>query len=356
MNLFFLSSFNIILSGSSDLVDFWSRTHLNESLIHQYYFFWTSSNFLGFFFWLHCFLFSVQWIPNWVVLLTILFVFYLSELVDFLQMSCSEAFLYASYVDVNILLSNNLNKYHPFLFFITSILLLLVPIYMFRIQHSKLISFCYNHTHSKLYPLFNHLRWLSSLTLFLGSWWALQEGTWGGWWNWDPSEVLGLVLLITPLVLQHSTQTISTLKNGLIKTAVLVLLFTLLYFFTQLNFDLVSHNFGNRFNFFFINTLFFIDSLLVISLISTIFILNFYWRKRYELQWAWSESVLKHLYLYQVMISLVYILPVVLSFSPLVTYFLWQTFQVSTTNLSWDPDFFVYIVILLFFFSFTTIK
>jgi cytochrome c biogenesis factor len=42
------------------------------------------------------------------------------------------------------------------------------------------------------------------ITLFMGSWWALQEGSWGGWWNWDPSEVFGLLFLLAYLYLIHN--------------------------------------------------------------------------------------------------------------------------------------------------------
>lgn len=37
-----------------------------------------------------------------------------------------------------------------------------------------------------------------SLTLALGGWWAFQEFTWGGWWNWDSVEtpVLGLLIYL----------------------------------------------------------------------------------------------------------------------------------------------------------------
>ena len=46
-----------------------------------------------------------------VLIVFSLFVVYLSELVDFIQLSCSEALYYVNYTDVNNLLSNNLNKY-----------------------------------------------------------------------------------------------------------------------------------------------------------------------------------------------------------------------------------------------------
>jgi hypothetical protein len=35
-----------------------------------------------------------------------------------------------------------------------------------------------------------------SISLILGGWWALQEFTWGGWWNWDSVEFPILITLI----------------------------------------------------------------------------------------------------------------------------------------------------------------
>lgn len=42
-------------------------------------------------------------------------------------------------------------------------------------------------------------------TLFLGGWWAFQEFTWGGWWNWDGVEVpLLLLSLYVTLIKFHN--------------------------------------------------------------------------------------------------------------------------------------------------------
>ena len=42
-----------------------------------------------------------------------------------------------------------------------------------------------------------------TITLYFGGWWALQEGSWGGWWNWDASEVLGLITLLYLILAVH---------------------------------------------------------------------------------------------------------------------------------------------------------
>jgi hypothetical protein len=47
----------------------------------------------------------------------------------------------------------------------------------------------------------NNLIFITILSLVLGGWWAFQEFTWGGWWNWDSVEspVLLLILLVVSM-------------------------------------------------------------------------------------------------------------------------------------------------------------
>lgn len=44
----------------------------------------------------------------------------------------------------------------------------------------------------------------SLIALVLGCWWAQQEVSWGGWWNWDPIEMIALLVLIISLVTNHT--------------------------------------------------------------------------------------------------------------------------------------------------------
>lgn len=44
----------------------------------------------------------------------------------------------------------------------------------------------------------------SLIALLLGCWWAQQEVSWGGWWNWDPIEMIALLALIISLVTNHT--------------------------------------------------------------------------------------------------------------------------------------------------------
>ena len=42
-----------------------------------------------------------------------------------------------------------------------------------------------------------------SIGIFLGSWWAYHELGWGGWWFWDPIEIIALLFWLTLLKQLH---------------------------------------------------------------------------------------------------------------------------------------------------------
>ena len=102
---------------------------------------------------------------------------------------------------VNVLLFNSLNSIHPFLTHIC-------------------ISFIYCLLFSSLYGLnnlylnlwfVNYYWYVIKCSYFcllfnisLSMWWAFQEGTWGGWWSWDISEIIIIFFLYIFLILLHS--------------------------------------------------------------------------------------------------------------------------------------------------------
>jgi cytochrome c biogenesis factor len=83
---------------------------------------------------------------------------------------------------INILLKNSVNKIHPLLLYSSSyIFFLSLPLIFF----SKRTKHLYLEVYSTIF-VFNQLKQVLVfilVALFLGSWWALQEGSWGGWWN-----------------------------------------------------------------------------------------------------------------------------------------------------------------------------
>lgn len=90
----------------------------------------------------------------------------------------------------NFLLSNTLNWLHPvflYVIFFSSTYLVLVGCQFMIISRKN--SFM------NVFYLIFWLRFFLNfvwLIIFLGAWWAFQEGTWGGWWAWDSSEFLSL--------------------------------------------------------------------------------------------------------------------------------------------------------------------
>lgn len=141
----------------------------------------------------------------------------------------------------NTLLVNSINRVHP--------LLLHSSLAVFT-SYFLLNKFNFRHFFGTNYILWICFRWIKYtylillITLYLGCWWAFQEGSWGGWWNWDISEVFGLTILYRLIFILHSrtyTESIPYLKQYLVYTLLYLYFF---YTLMQLNFSLVSHNFG----------------------------------------------------------------------------------------------------------------
>ena len=231
----------------TNLVDISSRVWLNDFVLNSYYFYWTS-------FWYLLSVISLlkvlsTWsyvrVTNWyyIYVLFALFVYTMS-LLDYW------GYIFISSTDlryesqINALLTNSINKYHPFIFYVS-----LIWVYVGFILVAGTVNnarFGRIQTKAALYQKFTSCLALILFTLSLGSWWALQEGSWGGWWNWDSSEVFGLLVMIIYIQNVHQVLTKTTnidLKSVLTYAITLLLLS---YILIQLNFDLVSHNFGTK--------------------------------------------------------------------------------------------------------------
>lgn len=82
------------------------------------------------------------------------------------------------------------------------------------------------------------IRYLSCallLGLFLGGWWAFQEFTWGGWWNWDgvESPVFILTVVLTSLGLHANSKHSTSLVNISVKDRFFFIIVILLVTFTR---------------------------------------------------------------------------------------------------------------------------
>jgi len=110
----------------------------------------------------------------------------------------------------------------------------------------------------------------------------------------------------------------------------------LTYFFIQLNFDLVSHNFGAKFFFFFNNNLFFLEAIMLLSASYILMILRTVTRDL-ELYHSFISRVtylpsnLSLLLLTPLLNGIIFVL-ILLSFTPLLNYFLWNFLGVNTFN------------------------
>ena len=335
LNLFISS-----ITGFTWFFDWVSRIDINDSFINSFNFFWTTFLYLPSFFFLILLInvlsINFKSIRSLSMYLVTLYGFYNIEIFDFLILNLSLEINNLNITSVNLLLTNNLNKYHPLIFY-TSVILLLNLLYQNYIIWFTPLLFTKTYISNYTYSNMNSVTVINLLALFLGSWWALQEGTWGGWWNWDPSEVLGLSFTFTGLLYIHSQITYLTTQLNLYRLMYIVILIVFSYIFIQLNFDLVSHNFGSKFFFFFNNNLFFLELTLLLVFNFLIFL--------YFIQNAILNTILinittftslfikkNNLIIWTLVLYLLLFTLIIVSFIPLVNYFLWVYFRINSLN------------------------
>ena len=148
----------------------------------------------------------------------------------------------------NLLLLNPLNQYHPNLFLTlvtTTYLFTWMLLHQLKTPISRYTLFLYK-KFLKLVAL--KLVVISCFTSILGSWWAFQEGSWGGWWNWDLSEYFALVIVFTFSYLIHIRSPQTHPITSTLNLVCLLALTVLLNFFVQYNLTTTSHTFGQELN------------------------------------------------------------------------------------------------------------
>lgn len=314
-------------------IDILFRLESNDSLYNYYSFFWTNFWYIPIFFfslvYLNKYFFYVYEFSIWF-----LSIFYLYEIYDLSLSNWSYSILKNTQTFLNVLLNNNINKIHPFIFYEASAWFLLI--------YLLTKSFFVNKNtwrNIKILILINQSKLLGFLmcllALFLGSWWALQEGTWGGWWGWDASEVFGLVLLLIYFRLIHVKSIKINFWYFYLYILITLKYFLVLYILMQLNFDLVSHNFGIKFFFFFNNSLFFIEFLIVIFILlktnfkifSILYLTKkLFFKSKYNLV-IYFKLLIYILYFWG-FISLIFFG----SYGSLLSYFLWFYFSINFLN------------------------
>ena len=246
-------------------LDLLTRSYLNTFILNNLYFFWTSLWYLYLFFFtiIFCYIFvkfsKVSWFHFVISTLFLIFNFILYKESFFSNFLTTDVMTNGE--NINILLKNSVNKIHPFLLYSSSSIFFATLPMFFIFRGYKVLgeSAFYNMliinkiSYCLLYIL---------VALYLGSWWALQEGSWGGWWNWDPSEFFGLIILFFILSFFHVKLNLKCTQwlyyFSFISISYLFIFFLLL----QLNFSIISHNFGFR-SIKFINIEILVSSLLI---------------------------------------------------------------------------------------------
>lgn len=266
-NLFFFSIFSFELLF---------KLCANDAIVAFYNFFWANGATVITFF-LLIFLITLLFCDERVRVqkgLTLFFVFYSAELESFFLTNQLFWYFNLATSDINFFLINALNKYHPF-FLYESVFTLFIAL---------LLEKQTNLPYKQINFFFYLMLFLNVSALFFGAWWAAQEGSWGGWWNWDPSETLGLIIFIACSLFLHveTAQKKNRLKMRILLTSA-SLFFTLAYFFVQINFAATSHNFGIKFFFFFSVNFFATEALsAVLLLILSLFVLSQFYFFKYK--------------------------------------------------------------------------
>ena len=322
--------------------------------LHFSHFYWTTLTYLGPFFLLQLCLGFVYLSSRHTIYLLLLVTLYLVEVNDFLFSNLILGVTPLNYWDFNNLLTNNLNKYHPHIFYISSISLLLMLSFERIYGNFQELRFTTPYLHTLISNFVYFMGIVNAFALFLGSWWAFQEGTWGGWWNWDPSEVLGLLVLLTAVLTIHHFSGNLHVNSLLTKVTIGVYCFILTYFFTQLNFDLVSHNFGNRFTFFFTNTMFYLEAVTFWGILVLGCTLIFFKRTLQYTHYQHNQTYLESQLVLSVTLSLLWSWVVLTSFTPLVNYFFWQYFHINVFNNLTNHQLNFYLLSLILYLVFIT--
>jgi hypothetical protein len=206
------------------LVDFHCFYNLNQTFIFNHVAFWVNGLVNSLFF-----TSLVSLLLNFYIKLNLFNLIYLLKVGNFFIFN----YTWPSFLNLhffNTFLLNNLNLVHPPLLYLVIINLSQVFFKFYKFQYLTVLTY------------------VSLLSLFLGSWWAEQEGTWGGWWAWDPSEVFGLAILLSYLIPIHLFSL--SYYAGIIFNFLLCFCLIFIYYIIQYNFTLTSHNFGNSFFFF----------------------------------------------------------------------------------------------------------
>ncbi len=163
------------LSGYGCTADFNTRLSPNDACLGTYYFWWTNLTYLPLFFFALVLIalshHSTIRYTFWFFASCIVYVLYPLELADYLALN-TDIFIsmYSSY-GLNTLLTNVLNRYHPFIFYLSVVTLAAAVLSSY--QSSSQPQFNAESTSLATQPFLGWFAvWVNLSALWMGSWWA----------------------------------------------------------------------------------------------------------------------------------------------------------------------------------------
>lgn len=99
-------------------------------------------------------------------------------------------------VSLNTNLQNGLLNIHPFFVYILYgwLILFLIGMYIARNTYTEMYLYM---------QIFVKYTYIILIGTILGAWWASQEFNWGGYWSWDPVELISLFIFFFMLFILH---------------------------------------------------------------------------------------------------------------------------------------------------------
>lgn len=355
---FVFGIFAINMCGSFTIIDFITRCNLNDSIVSSFYLMWTFLYYLAPFLLLTSLLYlniTCKYMNNlfyiYIIIPLLLSLLIFIETTDFTTFNSSIQVLTVSEISINILLINMLNRYHPFIFYL-SVFTTIMQVFLLTISRNRRADNFNLNFKNETFTHYNSLILIFiTIAIHLGAWWADQEGSWGGWWNSDSSEMLSILILLAPTILLHLKTTPYDYFTNINITNVLFILTISFYYFLQINYELVSHNFGSKFFFFFNNNLW----AMFIIVINCVFLLyNF--NKKYKIKLQFIDFLSSNRRVYDVKILSIVLLLIwfIISVNPIISMFI-RGYQNEQDDFLIKLYLFiksiVYVVILLTFFT-----
>jgi hypothetical protein len=339
LSIWFMNTFLFQYNCFHFYLESLARLNCNDYDYFNFFFFWTNIWYMSKFFLLITCLTLTLWLSFYKIYS---FIYYITVSVGLMSyfslLSTLNFFIEDTFyqsVKINWFLSNKVNKLHPPLFYLNFI-------YFFYIflPNPFYIKFEWGFLRKDFTLLGFFLLTILLTTLFMGSWWALQEGSWGGWWNWDMSELLGIFFLFKIFTIWHLSFRLPSHEKT--RNILYLLLYFILIFYIclQINFASIAHNFGFRKGIFFFEK---INYLLIT--ISVTMVYSYYYNHFIHFrQYTSSHTFLPGLFFFTFYFYLRFIF-----FLSLYSLMAYDTFIPTLYSL----HFFTTILFILFFFCFT---